>query len=408
LKLAYITVMAPTGEGEKFIIDEINGLTKIGYEVTAFPVRPHNNVLHNEGKNVKSVNYPLFSCRFLGPTIITAFCHPGKFFKVLSLVIKNSNTKSNLIKNLIVFPKAIYLSKIFSRLGIQHIHAHWETTTSTIGFITHYLTNIPWSFSCHSGQILWNNMMKIKLDSCSFCRVIAEGRVKDVMNVCRTRSKSKIHVIHMGVTIPAEKNSYRNINLTNAKIICVANLDKIKGHKYLVSAMEIVHKKYRNITLTIVGDGAERDNIKKKISDLKANPYIKMTGFMDNSDIMRLYAKGEYQIFILPSISIPEEKREEGIPVSIMEAMSYGIPVISTNTGSINEVVDNNQNGFLVKDKSAQDIADRIINLIENKELWEQFSINAIEKIKNDYSVEAISKKLSTLFELDCLNYMRD
>lgn len=389
--------MAPTGIGEKFIIDEINQLNLIGNEIVAMPVRPSSEILHTEGKRINTYRQPLISFLLVFKAFLYFNRHPIKMSKLLAIIALNSHGLKNFVKNIIIIPKAINFNKYLTENNFHHLHAHWETTTSTIAYICNYLSGIPWSMSAHSGQILWNNMMKEKIRTASFCRVISEKRIEDVLKVSEYQYRNKLVMIHMGVRVEPSEN-LRIASHTTFRIICVANLDKIKGHKYLIEAVSQVHKTIPSVELYLVGDGKERFNIENQISSLGADAYIHLNGFVDNKEIITAYKEKYYDLMVLPSISIPEESREEGIPCSLMEAMQNGIPVISTNTGSISELIDDQVNGFLVQDKDAKALADKIIELINDDELRQFFINNGIKKIKTSFSVESTVEKLNTLF----------
>jgi len=81
-------------------------------------------------------------------------------------------------------------------------------------------------------------------------------------------------------------------------------------------------------------------------------------------------------IFVLPSLS-------EGIPKVLLEAMAYGLNIITTNVGGISDIVTNNQNGIFIETKSSQDIADKIIELISNQEKVKMLQQNGYRYVRN-------------------------
>jgi len=397
LKIAYITVSAPFGYGEKFIIDEVEEISKNYASVIIFPIRKiGEKPFHKSGNNLFWKYIPIISCRTIFYSIIIFLKMPIVVIKILFSIAKNSHSVKNFIKNILVLPKGLVIASEMLKLHIDSIHAHWETTTSTVGYICHKITKIPWSFTVHSGQIFWNNMIEEKIRTVKFCRVISIDRSYDILQIVDNKYSDKLKIIHMGVKVPPD---YHFIEKSikeegNYNIVCVANLDKIKGHKYLIEAIAKIEKNYKNVRCDIIGCGKEMKNLKELVISNDLEGKIRFLGVIPNEEILNYYRIGKYDLFVLPSIKIEEEKREEGIPVALMEAMSYGIPVISTNTGAIGELIDNNVSGILVNDKDSKALAVAISQVAENKEIQIQYSSFGRSSIINAFDIKKNSKYL--------------
>jgi glycosyltransferase involved in cell wall biosynthesis len=142
--------------------------------------------------------------------------------------------------------------------------------------------------------------------------------------------------------------------------------------KYIEYEVEWVH----------FGDGTLKENIKNKASNLPPNIKVDFKGFVPNPKILEYYANNSVDLFINVSES-------EGIPVSIMEAISYGIPILATDVGGTSEIV-TSQTGILLQKKFEPEEGSSIINKLITKRLvfsksdikafWEQ-NYNA----KNNY-----------------------
>ncbi len=132
------------------------------------------------------------------------------------------------------------------------------------------------------------------------------------------------------------------------KIVSCARLAPVKRIDRIVDSLEKIDSV--KILWTHIGDGELLEKIKSYAQEKlgkKRNIQFKFLGFMKNEDILSLYAKENFNLFVNTSQS-------EGLPVSIMEAMSYGIPVVATDVGGTKEIVKNGINGFLL-DKNFSD-----------------------------------------------------
>ena len=102
---------------------------------------------------------------------------------------------------------------------------------------------------------------------------------------------------------------------------------------------------------------------------------------------------------ILPSITT-DKGEHEGIPVTLMEAMAYGIPVISTKTGGIPELIGDGS-GIMVEEKNAKAIADAIERLMLDRNFYHILSLKGREKILKEFSIKENAKNLLSLFKAE-------
>ncbi|MDR1364898.1 MAG: glycosyltransferase [Oscillospiraceae bacterium] len=155
-------------------------------------------------------------------------------------------------------------------------------------------------------------------------------------------------------------------NLNSKLIISVGRLSHEKGFDLAIDTAKIIFKKHRNWQWHIYGEGSEYLNLEKKIkkNNLEKNLILKRR--CDN--ISQKYKN--YAIFVLPSY-------REGLPLVLLEAKINGIPSVSFDCKSgPNEIISNNINGFLIKCYNTKNMSQKIINLIENKNLRAEFSKN--------------------------------
>lgn len=117
--------------------------------------------------------------------------------------------------------------------------------------------------------------------------------------------------------------------------------------------------KENGISWTHIGNGSEFENLMQLAADtIPDNVHYEFLGYVPNSKVQELYSTGRYNLFVNVS-------ETEGIPVSIMEAMSYGMTVIATDVGGVSEMLEEGGNGFLLpKDFDTEQLRNYIINLL--------------------------------------------
>ncbi len=131
-----------------------------------------------------------------------------------------------------------------------------------------------------------------------------------------------------------------------------------------------------------IGDGSEKNKLEELIQELPNNIHVELLGRIGNSNVNQYYAENCPDLFINVSTS-------EGVPVSIMEAMSFGIPVIAANVGGNNEIV-SAENGYLLPPQLFPiDLANCIISFLDltlNQKKVKR--ISSYETWRNKYNAE--------------------
>ncbi|PJA64521.1 MAG: hypothetical protein CO159_02625, partial [Candidatus Portnoybacteria bacterium CG_4_9_14_3_um_filter_40_10] len=146
----------------------------------------------------------------------------------------------------------------------------------------------------------------------------------------------------------------------------------IKAANLILNSEKLKEKK---IIFAIIGSGPQEKSLKLQVKSLKLEDKIL---FLDALPEAHKYLKA-FDVFTQPSI-------KEGLPYAILQAMAAGIPIVASNVGGIPEMITDNFNGFLIKPRDSEALAERILQILENSNLAQQFSQNSLEKIK-DFSL---------------------
>lgn len=206
--------------------------------------------------------------------------------------------------------------------------------------------------------------------------------------VCDYEKYLNIPVIYIPNSIEKLPNSFSNLNSDN--IISVGRLEKIKGYEELIDVFKIVINKNKKIILNIVGTGSEFDTLNDKIKKFKLENNIKLLGYKNPSELSKLYNNSS--VYVMTSIS-------ESFGIVLIEAMSHKLPCVSFDSANgACEIIDNNRNGYLVSNRSKEEMASKILELIDNKEKCQELGNNAFIKSK-EYLSKNIKQKWVDIFE---------
>lgn len=207
----------------------------------------------------------------------------------------------------------------------------------------------------------------------------------------------KIKTIYTGVDL---RNA---LSVSNHKEDLLPGLDKnsgqirlgtigflgvLKGQKYLIEAIHIIKMRgYDNVKCLIVGSGPEFENLNKLTHKLGLKNNIVFLGnYSYPVDIIFRYI----DIYVFSSLY-------EGFPYAILEAMAYKLPIVTTDAGGIIEQVEDEINGYLVEKGNSQQLADKIIKMIENKDRWKEFGQNSWNKVKSNFTIDKMLEQIDNL-----------
>ncbi|MBI2640551.1 MAG: glycosyltransferase family 4 protein [Candidatus Sungbacteria bacterium] len=165
----------------------------------------------------------------------------------------------------------------------------------------------------------------------------------------------------------------------------VAELTKNKGLNYLIDAINQM-----KLQTIIIGSGEDHEKLQKQIISLQMQDDIFLVGFIPDA---ARYLKA-FDIFVLPSI-------KEGLPYTIMEAMSAGLPVIATNVGGIPDLVSDGSEGMLAPAKESNKLARAILELARDREKRRQLGEAGRKKIETLFRLSDIVAKTASLYSHD-------
>lgn len=180
------------------------------------------------------------------------------------------------------------------------------------------------------------------------------------------------------------------------KIISVNRLVKKKGTEYAIKAVAQIIKKYKNkkFEYTIIGHGPDKAYLENLVHRLNIEQYVHFVGWKDRSEIIQeLHA---HDIFLLPSRKA-HNGDEEGIPNALKEAMSCGLPVVSTLHAGIPELIQDGYSGYLVPEKQAFMLAEKLELLIKHPKRCKDFGKRGRKFVKQEHHSTTQLNRLETI-----------
>ncbi|MCS7054563.1 MAG: glycosyltransferase family 4 protein, partial [Thermoflexales bacterium] len=209
---------------------------------------------------------------------------------------------------------------------------------------------------------------------------------------------NRIEVVHNGINLPAFDTALiaqaradvrTELGLTpdDRIVLTLARLAPNKGHRYLVEAMPEVIRSFPHTHFIFAGVPDEQPALERLAETLNVRSHVHILGF--RSDTLRLLAASD--AFVLPSLG-------EGLPLSVIEALAAGLPVIATWVGGIPEIVCHGENGLLVPPADAAALRSALLNVLSLDEATRARWRVAAHQTAGHFTAEAMAARMLDVY----------
>lgn len=282
-----------------------------------------------------------------------------------------------------ISPKIIFsffkINKNIKRLNIELVHSN-SRTTQVLGCLLNRYSGVRHIFTCHG---FFKPKLSRKFFPCWGNAVIAiSQQVKEHLILDFKLDEKRISLINNGIDAGAfgdfsARDKARNgLGIKDAFLVgIIARLSDVKGHTYLIQAMQEVIKVYPATKLLIVGEGKIKGMLLRLACDLGVNENVIFLPEAENTQEIL----AAMDIFVMPSL-------QEGLGLALMEAMAQGLAVVGSAVGGIKTLIQHEVNGLLVQPANAIAISAAIIKLLNHSSLRQDLGKNARKFIIDNFS----------------------
>ena len=362
MTLGYLINQYP-GISHTFIRREIEAMERRGVSVSRFAIRSSAHGLIaaediGEASRTKRI-VGASPAALAGAIAASAASRPlgaaAAFADALRLGL---GSDAGFFRHLIYFAEAMALADWLRHEKIGHVHAHFGTNSATVAMLAARINAASFSMTAH-GPEEFDRAPKIalaeKIRRAAFVAAVSSFGRSQLRRLVETQHWDKIVIVPCGVDAAFHAGEPKPIAASN-RFLAVARLSEQKGIPTLIEACALLKRDGRRFALTIIGDGELRGAIEAQIATEGLGPEVTLAGWKTPDEVRR--AIEDAGVFVLPSYA-------EGLPVSIMEAMALGRPVISTYVAGIPELVIPGENGWLVPASDAEALAGAMTEALE-------------------------------------------
>jgi glycosyltransferase involved in cell wall biosynthesis len=289
--------------------------------------------------------------------------------------------------------------RITRRYQIDLVHSHWFVPSGLVGATIAFIWKKPHVLTSHVLDV--NLFGKFRSALPVLSAIVASA---DMITTNSSYTKQQIEalvplpcpcrVIPMGVCLPEHLPPLNRVR--GHTILYVGRLVEWKGVDTLIRSMTIVKKAIPGSELIIIGEGPLRNTLERLVQDTGLTDTVRFFGRANDDELAKLYDSAA--VFVLPSRTY-RGLVMEGLGVVLLEAMSHGVPVIGSNVGGIPDIIIDGETGFLVPEQDPSSLAEKIVLLLSDTELWERFRNNGLLRVKTHFSWASVSVRFSEVYE---------
>ncbi|CAM3212127.1 exopolysaccharide biosynthesis GT4 family glycosyltransferase EpsE [Paracoccus nototheniae] len=320
----------------------------------------------------------------LGPTALRLLAPPGRAGRALAYLAGLDQTGAmGRAKLMALLPSAAMLVADARRHGVTHLHIHSCANAAHLGALAWILGDLPYSLTLHGDLPVYGTDHAAKMKHARFVAAVTRPLAQQIADVSPATDAP---VIWMGVDCArfAPRPHPANPSLT---VATVARLNPVKGHRFFLQAMAQLRDQGLQVDYHIAGDGSEGPAIQAEIARLGLKGQVHMLGALDEDGVLALLHR-------VDALALTSIGQGEAAPVTVMEAMSCGLPVICSRIGGTPDMITDGTDGFLVDQQDVGAIANRLTRLARDPDLAARMGQAARASAESLFDSHANARKL--------------
>lgn len=395
-KIAYFINQYP-GISHSFIRREILALERQGVSVERFAIRPSPDatVSREDGEEAAKTRHIVTSSKtsLLADMFAQFFKAPLRAVGALSAALKYGwRSEAGLLRHFFYFGEALVLARWMEKSGLDHVHAHFGTNAAMIALLASQMSGSTYSMTVHGPEEFEKPKLislKQKVEKSAFTVAISKYGAAQLKKITEPEDWLKIKIVHCGIEKTFFEESHPHLPDENT-MVCVGRLCAEKGQIDLVHAVAKIRSAIPGLKVSLIGDGPMRDHIEAAVKKNALEDCVILEGWKSPAEVRE--ALEGARVFILPSYA-------EGLPVSIMEALTIKRPVISTYIAGIPELIENRVCGWLTPAGDVDAIADAISTAMTADEATlEAFAAEGFSRVRAAHDIDTEAQKLAAHF----------
>lgn len=385
-----------------FIYREIAALRRSGIHVDTVSMnRPASETISGEAKPYLETTHFLDQIsltRKLASFLAVWLRHPLRMLRCCEIVISATPMQGprDYLRLVYHWIEACHLTLFFRANSPDHVHAHFVNGPASLAMFFGLLRDIPFSFTMHASMI-WLDPLALanKLSHCAFAASISDYNRHYVESQYGDVAESKIKIVRCGIEPASIPGRATRSDPKSIEILSIGQMNARKGFHILLEACSQLVDLGVELHCTIVGDGEERGRLEEIHRRKKLEGKVELVGAKTQEEIRSYFEAAD--IFVLPCV-ISRNGWRDGIPVVLMEAMAWRIPVVTTDILGLPELVVSEETGILVKPEDPEALALAMQRLAREPALRNSLGAAGRSYVEKEFNVDRSAERLAELF----------
>lgn len=354
------------------------------------------------GSDVHRLGVPALP-RLLGAFFVQLLTHPLRLARLLrSCLFHRWATWETLGENCWAFLAGLYLARLMREDGMDMIYAPWPRGTATAARVAACLAHIPFATSVRGDNLEPADPdLADKLRDALFVRVNNAADKERTETFAAGEARDKTCLVYNSLTLPADAACPIRLQAP-FRLLALGRFDVTKGFDILLRACAVLKERNLPFTLTLAGSGGhllglgnEEKHLLALRTELGLEQCVQLPGLVNHNELPALLMA--HDIFVAPCV-VHASGRRDGIPNTVIEALSYGMPVVSTNINALPEVVRHEETGLAVPPSDPAALADAIQRLVEHPEEARRLGEQGRQLARRMFDPDTNSRMLAELF----------
>lgn len=393
---------------QPFIFREVESLAKI------MPIEVYTlygrNLCHCSEEMKKAANRGrTYGVRELLPIcaemLKEVFFHPKRFLRLFRRSIwRRWPNIETFGENLWAFAAGFTLARRFQEDGIDFVFAPWPRGAATAAWVSATLAGLPFGIAARGDNLAPADPdLGAKLEAACLVRANNLADQHRIESFDKGQAKGKTTLVYNSLTLPlpaAQKQERFRTGIL--RLLALGRFDVTKGFDVLLEACGILKRRGVNFRLTLAGGGGKvmgLGDLDKSLHQLREKldltEEVFMPGLVSHDDLPAIL--NSHDIFVAPCV-VHTSGRRDGIPNTVIEALAFGMPVVSTDVNALPEIVRNGETGLTVPPGNAEALANAICQMAQNPQEAAQMGESGARLARTLFDPAMNARRLAEMF----------
>lgn len=294
--------------------------------------------------------------------------------------------------------QAVLLARAVQDQRIDHLHAHFSTSATTVARLAARFAGLPYSFTAHAKDIFHESVkpddLQRKLSDAAAVVTVSDYNLR---YLSETYGPAAAHVQRIYNGLSLENFPYAAPQARAPLIVSVGRLIEKKGLEDLIDACAILARGGRQFECQIVGGGEREGVLRARIEQLGLQAQVQLTGPQPQGEVIALVQSAS--AFAAPCV-IGSDNNQDGLPTVLLEAMALGTPCVATPVTGIPEVLQHDQTGLMVPQHDPVALAAVLKRLLADTSLRTRLAGQARRLIERQFDIHLNTAHQRAVFEM--------